>query len=112
MSAPLALTRALRRLRTATGQGTTQFLLANWELHERIAVISPNQTASALYTSMTRFIRGHAVAAKHANAPESAAEWLSTRLETHEQLVDAIVAGDVAAVRAAVERHAGERSGE
>src|ERR1700712_607726 len=55
------LKRLVRRLRTAARQGTAQFLLANWDLHERIALISPNQTASALYTTMTPFLRGPAV---------------------------------------------------
>lgn len=106
------LTRLLRRLKAAADRGTTEFLIPNWDLHERIALVSPNQTASALYLAMTRFVRGHAVAARHDDDPGSAAAWLRTRVETHEQLVDAIVAGDVAAVRTAVERHAGQRPGE
>ena len=101
------ITKLLTRLKSAAVKGTTQFLLANWDLHERIALISPNQTASALYLSMTRFVRDHAVAATHDDAPESASEWLHIRVETHEQLVDAIVAGDVAATRSAVDKHAG-----
>ena len=83
----------LTRLRSAAAKGTTPFLLANWDLHERIALISPNQTASALYLSMTRFVREHAVAATHDDAPETASEWLQIRIETHQELVDAIVRG-------------------
>ncbi len=101
------ITKLLTKLKSAAAKGTTQFLLANWDLHERIALISPNQTASALYLSMTRFVRDHAVAATHDDAPESASRWLHIRVETHEQLVDAIVAGDVAATRSAVDKHAG-----
>lgn len=101
------MTKLLTKLKAAAAKGTTQFLLANWDLHERIALISPNQTASALYLSMTRFVREHAVAATHDDAPESAAEWLHIRVETHEQLVDAIVAGDPVAARTAVDKHAG-----
>jgi GntR family transcriptional repressor for pyruvate dehydrogenase complex len=97
----------LTKLKSAAEKGTTQFLLANWDLHERIALISPNQTASALYLSMTRFVREHAVAATHDDAPESAAEWLKIRVHTHQELVDAIVAGDVPATKVAVDKHAG-----
>lgn len=97
----------LRRLSTAAAQGRTPFLLANWDLHERIALISPNQTASALYLSMTRFVREHAVAATTDDDPESAAAWLRLRLETHEELVGAIVAGDVPRVKKAIDNHAG-----
>jgi DNA-binding FadR family transcriptional regulator len=99
--------RLLTRLKAAAGRGTTDFLLANWDLHERIALISPNQTASALYLSMTRFVREHAVAATHDDDPKSAAAWLHVRVETHEELVAAIVDGDVPRVKAAVAKHAG-----
>jgi DNA-binding FadR family transcriptional regulator len=99
--------RGLTKLKAAAAKGTTAFLLANWDLHERIAQISPNQTASALYLSMTRFVREHAVAASHDEAPETAAEWLEIRIAAHTELVDAIVAGDVARTKKAVAKHAG-----
>ncbi|RFA10251.1 hypothetical protein B7R54_14320 [Subtercola boreus] len=99
--------RLLGKLNNAAAKGTTPFLLANWDLHERIALISPNQTASALYLSMTRFVREHAVAATHDDAPESAAEWLNVRIETHAELIAAIVDGDVPRTRTAVAKHAG-----
>lgn len=99
--------RLLAKLNAAAAKGTTPFLLANWDLHERIALVSPNQTASALYLSMTRFVREHAVAATHGDAPESASEWLQIRVEIHEELVAAIVAGHVGRVKKAVGKHAG-----
>jgi GntR family transcriptional repressor for pyruvate dehydrogenase complex len=99
--------RGLAKLTAAATKGTTVFLLANWDLHERIALISPNQTASALYLSMTRFVREHAVAATHDESPESATEWLEIRVAAHTELVDAIVAGDVARTKKAVDNHAG-----
>lgn len=101
------LKKLLARLKTAAGKGRTEFLLANWDLHERIALISPNQTGSALYLSMTRFVREHAVAATHDDDPVSAAEWLRLRLETHEELVAAIISGDSPRARRAVDMHAG-----
>ncbi len=99
--------RGLAKLTAAAAKGTTVFLLANWDLHERIALISPNQTASALYLSMTRFVREHAVAATHDESPESATEWLEIRVAAHTELVDAIVAGDVTRTKKAVDKHAG-----
>lgn len=97
----------LARLTTAASAGMTEFLLANWDLHERIALISPNQTASALYLSMTRFVRDHALAATHDDAPESASAWLRIRLQTHDELVAAIIAGDIPRVKTAIDAHAG-----
>lgn len=97
----------LAKLTTAAAKGRTEFLLANWDLHERIALISPNQTGSALYLSMTRFVREHAVAAVHDEDPESADAWLELRLETHGELVASIIAGDVPRVKAAIDNHAG-----
>ncbi len=99
--------RLLTRLTAAAAKGTTKFLLANWDLHQRIALITPNQTASALYLSMMGFVREHAVAATHDDAPETASEWLEIRVATHEELVAAIIDGDVKRVKKAVEKHAG-----
>jgi GntR family transcriptional repressor for pyruvate dehydrogenase complex len=99
--------RGLTKLKSAAAKGTTAFLLANWDLHERIAIISPNETASALYLSMTRFVREHAVAATHDEAPESAIEWLDIRVDAHDELVEAIIAGDVPRTKKAIDKHAG-----
>lgn len=99
--------RLLSRLKVASARGSTEFLLANWDLHERIAAISPNQTGSALYLSMMRFVRDHAVAASPDDDPGSPGDWLKLRFETHEELVGAIIAGDIPRVKLAVEKHAG-----
>ena len=97
----------LAKLTAAAAKGRTPFLLANWDLHERIALISPNQTASALYLSMTNFVREHAVAATTDDDPVSAASWLQIRVEIHEELVAAIIDGDPRRMRKAVDKHAG-----
>ncbi|RAX46841.1 FadR family transcriptional regulator [Arthrobacter sp. AQ5-06] len=101
------LKKLLGRLKTAARRSRTEFLLANWDLHERIALISPNQTASALYLSMTRFVRDQAVTATHDDDPQSADDWLQARLEIHQELVAAIIAGDIPRVKKAIENHAG-----
>lgn len=102
-----AMKKLLGKLKTAAGRGRTEFLLANWDLHERIAEISPNQTGSALYLSMMRFVREHAVAATTDEDPASARAWLDLRLKTHEELVAAIIDGDIPRVKIAIDSHAG-----
>ncbi|MDQ2848377.1 MAG: hypothetical protein M3Y77_18980 [Actinomycetota bacterium] len=55
-----------------------------------------------------REVREHAVAARHDDErPVSAAAWLRLRLEIHEELVDAIISGDVPRPKVAIEKHAG-----
>lgn len=100
----------LKRLTTSAKKGTAPFMDANWNLHERIALVTPNQTASALYLSMLRFVREHAIDAMHDDDPDSAEAWLQTRVEAHAELVEAIASGDPARTRAAVGRHAGLRT--
>jgi GntR family transcriptional repressor for pyruvate dehydrogenase complex len=102
----------LKRLTTAAAKGTAPFMDANWDLHERIALITPNQTASALYLSMLRFVREHAIDATHDDDPDSADAWLQTRVEAHAELVEAIASGDASRTRAAIDRHAGLRTAE
>lgn len=97
----------LAKLKTAAGKGRTEFLLANWDLHERIAEISPNQTGSALYLSMMRFVREHAVGATTDEDPVSARAWLDLRLKTHQELAEAIIDGDVPRAKVAIDKHAG-----
>jgi GntR family transcriptional regulator, transcriptional repressor for pyruvate dehydrogenase complex len=78
------------------------FLRANWALHERIAAISPNAMARAVYTSAL----GHLGAASSGLDDASAsADYRADRYRVHADLVEAIAAGDEAAVRTAVGRH-------
>lgn len=100
------LNELLAELASAAAQGTAPFLLAHGNLHERIALISPNQTAAALYLSMAQFVREHAVASP-SDDPASADIRLQLCFETHRELVDAIVGGDIHRVKTAVANHAG-----
>ncbi|WP_245642037.1 FadR/GntR family transcriptional regulator [Nonomuraea candida] len=121
----------LRRLLTALGRATTDtdgFMRANWALHERIAEITPNPLAKAVYLAMTRCISdlsAHATSDAHARpAPggdhgdsdekdgdekdggeKDGGDYLRHRLEVHAELVEAIAAGDPERTAAAVERH-------
>lgn len=101
-----AMRRRLAALRSAASEDPSRFLGANWALHETIASITPNKTASALYLSMMRFVREHATAIEHDNEG-SAHAWFAVRVEVHRELVEAIIAGDVPRVVAATAGHAG-----
>jgi GntR family transcriptional regulator, transcriptional repressor for pyruvate dehydrogenase complex len=99
---------ALRRLMTQlkrSADDTDRFLRANWTLHERIAEITPNHLASAVYISMTRCIAELATRADPDQ--ERPADYLIRRVDIHAELVEAIVAGDVERTAAAAERHRG-----
>src|ERR671932_541546 len=91
----------LQRMRTAPDWDG--FMCANWALHERIAAISPNEMARAVYTSTL----GHLNAASSRvdeNDP-GAVDYRTGRYQVHVDLVEAIADGDESAVRAAVARH-------
>lgn len=99
---------ALRRLMTQlkrSADDTDRFLRANWTLHERIAEITPNRLASAVYTSMTRCIAERATRADPDQ--ERGEDYLSRRVDIHAELVEAIAAGDVERTAAAIESHRG-----
>ncbi|TMR33997.1 FadR family transcriptional regulator [Nonomuraea zeae] len=97
----------LRKLMTTLRRATTStdpFLRANWALHERIAEITPNHVAKAVYLSMTHFISDLSERADLDDTGRSA-DYLRVRLQVHAELVEAIIAGDVARTAAAVECH-------
>ncbi|NJP98809.1 FadR family transcriptional regulator [Nonomuraea sp. FMUSA5-5] len=78
------------------------FMRANWALHERIAAISPNAMARAVYIGTL----GHLGAASSRFDDDAAASgYRAERHQVHADLVEAIADGDEAAVRAAVARH-------
>jgi DNA-binding FadR family transcriptional regulator len=79
------------------------FMRANWALHERIAEVTPNTMAGAVYKGTLGFI-SDASTAFGSDDPEWS-EYYRTRCSVHEELVRAIVAGDVDAVAAAIRRH-------
>jgi GntR family transcriptional repressor for pyruvate dehydrogenase complex len=94
------LRRLLQGMRAAPDWAT--FVHANWALHERIAAISPNAMARAVYTSAL----GHLNAASsRLDDDAAAAAYRTDRHQVHVDLVDAIADGDESAVRAVVARH-------
>lgn len=77
------------------------FMRANWALHERIAQLCPNAMARAVYLGTL----GHLTSSTVTTADRDADAYRARRLRIHADLVEAITAGDEAAVRVAVARH-------
>lgn len=98
---------AMRR----SGDDLQDFLHANWSLHERIAAITSNDLARAVYVSLIRAITELSVRADSETATTSR-DYLAGRMAVHEELVEAIRLGDADRVRAAVAAHWGDGAGE
>lgn len=99
----------LRRLLLVLEQSSGDaelFMRANWALHERIAAITANELLSATYLGTTRFI---ADSATRIETDEPRA-YLVHRIAVHVELVEAIIAGDVARTTVAVAAHNGPPS--
>ncbi|GAA4811643.1 FadR/GntR family transcriptional regulator [Streptomyces ziwulingensis] len=79
------------------------FMRANWALHERIARIGPNRMAAAVYAGTLGHLSG--ATSRFADGDPGFAAYRAERHRVHRELVEAIAAGDEAAVRAAVARH-------
>lgn len=92
---------ALARMGTAAGW--EPFVRANWALHERIARITPNRMAAAVYTGTLGHLRG--TTPRFADGDPAFARYRAERHRVHVDLVEAIAARDETAVRAVVSRH-------
>jgi DNA-binding FadR family transcriptional regulator len=90
----------LAAMRASTGDVGT-FLRENWNLHARIAAISPNTVLRATYLGLYEFINNVSTI----NPQRNDADYLAQRLHVHENLVRAIATGDVAAAISAAELH-------
>ncbi|MFD4256901.1 FadR/GntR family transcriptional regulator [Streptomyces sp. NPDC058534] len=88
------------------GNHLERFLQANWALHERIAEITSNHLARAMYVGTMRCIAELTVRADR-EADSTPNDYLARRLAVHEELVAAITLGDEDRTRAAVEAHRG-----
>ncbi|WP_410874615.1 FadR/GntR family transcriptional regulator [Nocardia sp. A7] len=100
---------ALRTLLSKLKQSTSDvdaFMRANWQLHERIAQITTNHMARAVYLSMTACIKDLSA---HADpeTPTDDAGYYQHRVAIHSELVESIIAGDTERTVKAVEKHHG-----
>ena len=96
--------RELRSLITAMKKNVddvAQFVSLNWDLHTRIAAISPNTVLRATYVGLYEFVNQVSLVSPQ---PRDVA-YMTQRLKVHSDLVAAILAGDVDAARQAGEAH-------
>ncbi|MFW6775057.1 FadR/GntR family transcriptional regulator [Nocardioides sp. CPCC 205120] len=98
-----ALQAIVRRMRE---DATTReaFLRENWELHSRIAEITPNDLARSVYLAAMAQAVGLPSHADSVTAADEGA-YLLFRVDVHAELVDAIASGDVARTSRAVAAH-------
>ena len=94
----------LGQLAAAIPSGTAAFLEINWQLHLRIADITPNEFARNLYRGMVQYTYDRASSAEHAE-PSNDRPWLEMRYEIHRELVDAVISGDTHRANQAVSSH-------
>jgi DNA-binding FadR family transcriptional regulator len=78
-----------------------QFVSLNWDLHTRIAAISPNAVLRGTYVGLYEFVNQVSLV----NPQPRDSGYLAQRLKVHSDLVAAIAAGDVAAAQRAAEVH-------
>jgi DNA-binding FadR family transcriptional regulator len=95
------LRRLLQRMRLAPDWDG--FMRANWALHERIAAISPNGMARAVYTSTLGHL--NAASSRFDDEDPASSDYRADRYRVHVDLVEAIADGDEDTVRTAVARH-------
>src|ERR671927_288464 len=95
------LRRLLQQMRSAPDWDG--FMRANWALHERIAAISPNGMARAVYTSTLGQL--NAASSRVDENDPGAVDYRTGRYQVHVDLVEAIADGDESTLRAAVARH-------
>jgi DNA-binding FadR family transcriptional regulator len=79
----------------------SRFVSLNWDLHIRIAAISPNPVLRSTYIGLYEFVNEVSLI----NPQPREATYMAERFDVHAQLVTAIIAGDVAAARTAGEAH-------
>jgi DNA-binding FadR family transcriptional regulator len=79
----------------------TKFVSLNWDLHTRIAAISPNAVLRGTYIGLYEFVNQ----VSQVNPQPRDAVYMEQRLRVHSELVAAILAGDVTAALQAAEAH-------
>ncbi|GAA1741977.1 FadR/GntR family transcriptional regulator [Aeromicrobium alkaliterrae] len=95
----------LRALVTAMGEAPDwpAFMASNWALHERIAIICPNEMARAVYLSTLGQLSS---TTPDLDGETDARAYRESRHRAHVDLVEAITSGDLERVAVAVAAHA------
>lgn len=95
----------LERL-AASATDLSSWTRANWQLHERIAAITPNQLLSTTYIGMLRHVADASVSVTldWLDADERE-QHLRQRQQIHRDLVEGIIAGDEGRTASAARKH-------
>ncbi len=101
--------RDLRAAVAAMGEAPdwASFMTANWALHERIALICPNEMARAVYVATLGHLTSTSPSLDEAT---DGATYREARQAAHVELVEAIASGDLDRVARAVAGHAADPS--
>ncbi|MBB2910489.1 DNA-binding FadR family transcriptional regulator [Streptosporangium becharense] len=97
------LTELLERLRR-TWPDPAESQRCNWDLHRRLALISPNVLLRTMYTRLVDYISGEL---GQAITAEDFRKGSADRLQVHVDLVDAVIRGDQRGAEAMALRHRG-----
>jgi DNA-binding FadR family transcriptional regulator len=96
--------RELKSLISAMGDSlddVSRFVSLNWDLHIRVASISPNAVLRGTYIGLYEFVNQVSLV-----SPQSRdKEYLAQRFRLHRELVAAIIEGDIDAARRVAEAH-------
>lgn len=85
-------------------QSATAQIALVWELHSRIAAITPNTTLQATYLGLLAYVRAN-VDDRSSTNPDEHARFVDDRLASHRRLIEVIRDGDPDATEAAVRAH-------
>lgn len=75
-----------------------------WKLHERIALITPNEVLKSTYRGLIQFIGDHVTGPPKSAQPDPN-HYLEERVKVHGLLVDAIASGDLQLLDEAIQKH-------
>jgi DNA-binding FadR family transcriptional regulator len=84
-----------------TADDPTESLKWNWRLHRRIAQCGTNRVLASLYLTLMDFLEAEVVEV----APSRSYVAYDKVIQLHRDIVEAIIAGDVARAKAAANRH-------
>ena len=100
------LVQGLRRMQDAAGAlDGTEFLRANWALHDRMARISPSVMLRSVYRSLLEMIESHTLAVQSVDDDQPLPDYLQERYQLHADLVAAIDAQDEARALELLKEH-------
>jgi DNA-binding GntR family transcriptional regulator len=95
----------LRRMRSAAAElGGVAFIHANWALHARIAEAIPNAILRSFYLSLLEIIESHTLSVQPVDE-RPLPEYVQSRYDLHEALVQAIVDRDSVRALALIQEH-------